>query len=432
MSGRPGDDPTGAATSATPETPTPANPDAPDAPGAPAATDAPGVTDATGATGADVPGATGADVPGTTGADATGTTGADATGTTGADATGTTGADATGTTGADAPGTTGADAPGTTPLIGPPAPPEAGRGPAQGPGTGPGPVRNGMRDRKPEGPRRVRHGVKLQARDGTIPSTPMSDTLVALIESMVAPDTLEEGRHYARLGQIASMEHQAGAISALVQGRRGQPYETRVEIGSFTAEQWGVIVEAMAAEAVYLVKFMADELPKGLDELLATFELTLLPDSVEAFRATCNCAAEGNCKHIAAVGFVLADQLARNPLLVLALRGLDSVRLLERLRQARVLQTRGVASAHVDPMIPESQVEPLPLEACLDEFWRPGPQLGRLQELPPPKHVSHALLRRLGPSPLQGKFPLVGLLASIYDHVAEHAVEIRDQAEQID
>jgi hypothetical protein len=36
-------------------------------------------------------------------------------------------------------------------------------------------------------------------------------------------------------------------------------------------------------------------------------------------------------------------------------------------------------------------------------------------------------LRRLGQSPLQGKFPLVGLLASIYDSIAENGRKLRDE-----
>jgi hypothetical protein len=34
------------------------------------------------------------------------------------------------------------------------------------------------------------------------------------------------------------------------------------------------------------------------------------------------------------------------------------------------------------------------------------------------EYAPHALLRRLGSAPLEGRFPLVGLLASIYDSVA--------------
>jgi hypothetical protein len=97
-----------------------------------------------------------------------------------------------------------------------------------------------------------------------------------------------------------------------------------------------------------------------------------------------------------------------------------------------MIQSRGVAAAHADPLIPQTQVEPPLLEACLEEFWRSPPSMKGVQEIPPPQHVSHALLRRLGPSPLDGKFPLVGLLASIYDSVAQYAVQLRDQAERLD
>jgi hypothetical protein len=41
--------------------------------------------------------------------------------------------------------------------------------------------------------------------------------------------------------------------------------------------------------------------------------------------------------------------------------------------------------------------------------------------------AAHALLRRLGQSPLQGKFPLVGLLASIYDSMAARGRELRER-----
>ena len=78
-------------------------------------------------------------------------------------------------------------------------------------------------------------------------------------------------------------------------------------------------------------------------------------------------------------------------------------------------------------------VEPAkPLEECLGSFWRPGPELGKLQRMPPPHHAPHALLRRLGPSPLRGRFPLVGLLASVYDTVAARAIRLRDHAERLD
>ena len=70
------------------------------------------------------------------------------------------------------------------------------------------------------------------------------------------------------------------------------------------------------------------------------------------------------------------------------------------------------------------------LESSVEDFWRPGPQMAALRREPPAEYAAHALLRRLGPSPLPGKFPLVGLLASIYDAVSDDALRLRDHAEQ--
>jgi hypothetical protein len=81
-------------------------------------------------------------------------------------------------------------------------------------------------------------------------------------------------------------------------------------------------------------------------------------------------------------------------------------------------------------MIPESQIQPPPLASCIEEFWRAGPELAELEHRPPPQHAPHALLRRLGPSPLNGRFPLAGLLASVYDTVSEAAKRMREEAER--
>ena len=50
-------------------------------------------------------------------------------------------------------------------------------------------------ERKADGPRRVRQGIKLRARDGVVPSTPLSSALLTLLEHQVPQDELDEGLH---------------------------------------------------------------------------------------------------------------------------------------------------------------------------------------------------------------------------------------------
>jgi uncharacterized Zn finger protein len=294
------------------------------------------------------------------------------------------------------------------------------------------PSGNSSRDRRADGLRRVRAGVKLRARNGVIARTPLAERWLRLVEELVDHEELSEGLRYAKLGQIVTLEPQDGAIAAEVQGRATKPYATRIVVSAYEAEQWDRIIDAMAGEAVYLVKLLADELPEGIDALLAAEGLALLPATAEELTLECNCKETKPCRHAAAIGYLFTEQLSNDPLLVFALRGMPAERLLDRLRHTRAIRARGVAAAHVDPMIPETQEEVPPLESSLDDFWRPGSALARLQEAPPAQHLPHALLRRLGPSPLEGRFPFVGLLASIYDTVGEYAVRLRDHAEHLD
>jgi uncharacterized Zn finger protein len=294
------------------------------------------------------------------------------------------------------------------------------------------PVSTAARDRKADGLRRVRTGIKLRAREGAIGSSPLSVRWQRLLELAVGREESAEGLRYARLGQTVSLAVEAGELRARVQGTAAKPYTTVITVGPYTAGQWDRIIEAMAGEAVYLVKLLNGELPEGMNTLLAALGLALLPEDAASMPMKCSCARKGPCRHAAAIGYLFTEQLSTDPLLIFTLRGMPADRLLERLRQARAIRARGVAAAHADPMIPQTQAEAPALESCLGEFWRPPPGASAGQQPPPPQHVSHALLRRLGPSPLQGKFPLVGLLASIYDSVAAYAVKLRDQAERLE
>ena len=284
-------------------------------------------------------------------------------------------------------------------------------------------------ERRPDGPRRVRHGIKLLGKVDPPVFSGMGLRWMRLLEAATEPPVMAAGLAYARSGQTTGIEIKSGGVNAHVQGSELRPYATQIIIPAYSEEQWELLIQAMARESIHVAKLLANEIPPGLDDVLASMKLSLLPEPLNQSHWQCACNLPKPCKHIAAVGYLLADRLSQAPLLVFTMLGLPAERLLDRLRRARTIQEHGVASAHVDAAIPETQIDPLPLEACLDEFWRIGPQLQESDDRPPAQHVSHALLRRMGPSPLNGKFPMVGLLASVYDAVSAAAVKLRDQGD---
>jgi hypothetical protein len=66
----------------------------------------------------------------------------------------------------------------------------------------------------------------------------------------------------------------------------------------------------------------------------------------------------------------------------------------------------------------QEKIPPSDLPTDPAEFFRAGPELDALAGMP----TGPAVLERLGPAPFpKGKFPFLGFLATVYDHVAQHA-----------
>lgn len=283
-----------------------------------------------------------------------------------------------------------------------------------------------------ENPRRVRHGIKLRHRDGPVADNFIAQRWLALLESVFSQDVRSDGFDYAKAGQTASLDVTIGEIRARVQGRDPRPYALSMRLTPMTDEQWSAAIDQMAGGAIYVARLIAGDMPASVAEVFESLGVELVPSDAGALQVTCTCSEPDPCKHAAAAAYVLMERFNDDPLLVFTLYGMAVGNVLDQLRQARAIHTHGIASAHADPLIPESQIDPQPLEASVEAFWRSGPELAELEKAPPPQHIAHALLRRLGPSPMQGRFPLVGLLASVYDTVAQDAIHIRDRAEHIE
>ena len=281
--------------------------------------------------------------------------------------------------------------------------------------------------RRPDTPRRLKNGIRLRRREGIDLLSWPADGWCAILLDGVVDAVKTEALDYARAGQVASLQITPAGIEAVVQGRASRPYSVRIAPVVISAADWDRVVAIMAREAVYSAKLLAGEMPPLVEQPFVSLGQQLVPTDPSTVTRTCTCDLPKPCKHIGCVGTLVTERLSADPLLAFTLRGLDVQRLLERLQEARAIATRGIARAHSTPPAVERVPEAQPLERCLDSFWRPGRQIDGLADETEP-FAPHALLRRLGQSPLQGKFPLVGLLASIYDSVAARGRELKDRA----
>ncbi|MFM8784001.1 MAG: SWIM zinc finger family protein [Phycisphaerales bacterium] len=272
-----------------------------------------------------------------------------------------------------------------------------------------------------EQPRRVRHGIKFRRKQGLDGLPWHAAAFVAAVEEGIRPDAKVLAMEYALSGQVANYTVSPGVVEAAVQGRGVRPYQVRITCRPLSREEWDRVVERMAGEAVFAARLLTGDVPESIEACFEAIGRRLVPGPADPVHTQCDCGLEQPCKHAAAAAYLMAERIEVDPVVLFQLRGLEGERLLERLQEQRTLQTSGVSQAHATAAEDDDLAGLPPLEQCAADFWRPGTALDEGGAGDTAEHVPHALLRRMGPSPMGGKFPMVGLLASIYDSIRARA-----------
>jgi uncharacterized Zn finger protein len=277
--------------------------------------------------------------------------------------------------------------------------------------------------RRSENPRRVVGGHRLARTDGFGPwPWPAEGWLLARTAANEEEDA--EGLAYARSGQVASLSISPGSVTAVVQGRLPRPHAVTVQWSPVDPAAIEAILRVLAADPAAAASVLLGDVPRSIEAIFAEHHAALTPRSAEALRFACSCGRAAGCRHEIAVAWVLQDRFASDPWLLLRLRGFVREDVQDRVRLAR---RSGEEAASVGLATPGT-----PFDAPIEEFWRPGLALSQLENMPPAHHAPMALLRRLGPSPLEGRFPLVGLLASAYESIARRGTMLASSGDAIE
>ena len=267
------------------------------------------------------------------------------------------------------------------------------------------------------------HGIQARSRRGAIGETWWSKRFIELLESFGVGSRLNRGRSYARAGQVTELEIEPGVVLAKVQGSRYSPYRVRIRGKALSEQQWRRAEKAMAAQALPLAKLLTGEMPRDIEELFASCKLTLFPRSKGELNASCTCPdLENPCKHIAAAYYILAERFDEDPFSIFAWRGREQEELTERLRARRAPGSRGKGASARSAQVSRPPEPGTPLSAALNSFWSSGPELEAVDVSPLAGEVPDALLRQLGPAPVEAQGQnLVELLGPAYETLARAA-----------
>ncbi len=222
-------------------------------------------------------------------------------------------------------------------------------------------------------------GIATRKQRGAMAESWWSSRLVALLDSYGLGGRMQRGRRYARQGQLVSFEVTPGFVVAEVQGSRRQPYEVKIGFTPLTESQWGAVQAEIEATLRFSARLLGGEVPAELEEVFDDAGVSLFPRRWSDLDAVCSCPDWGNpCKHVAAVLYVLADQLDDDPWLLLLWRGR---------RREEVLAHLGSGDSHrteVAPWWPLRPGVPLPVDSGRIDDWSeadPSASLSRLGPL---------------------------------------------------
>jgi uncharacterized Zn finger protein len=266
-----------------------------------------------------------------------------------------------------------------------------------------------FRDWEPSKPRAVKDGIRAQSRGTRFATSWWGQRWMQTLQGFGWDNRLQRGRSYARQGQVVDLGLGPGGVTAGVQGSRPKPYQVKIKLQPLSDAQWDQAIAALAELPLFLGQLLAGEMPAEIDEIFAGAKSALFPQQSHDLVMSCSCPDWAvPCKHLAAVYYLLAEWLDRDPFLLFELRGRDREALLAALRERQ--------GAEVETEVPAEPEEPLTAAG----FWDGGSvELDRGNEAAPP--VPQALLRALGDPPGWNEAPLAATLRPVYAAVSERA-----------
>ncbi|HPY05335.1 MAG TPA: SWIM zinc finger family protein, partial [Rectinema sp.] len=154
--------------------------------------------------------------------------------------------------------------------------------------------------------------------------TPWGAYFIRAMESLADQARLKRGRSYAANGNVFSLSIENGVVSAMVEGNYKPWYDVRIVFKPLNQSERAALFRLINDDPMLVGRIAIGELPAELIDRLRRANVRLLPERWNDMRRSCTCPDYGDpCKHMAAVYYVLAQEIDRDPSALFRLRGVD-------------------------------------------------------------------------------------------------------------
>jgi uncharacterized Zn finger protein len=113
-----------------------------------------------------------------------------------------------------------------------------------------------------------------------------------------------------------------GKVQAEVQGSRSSPYKIEIVFPLAGEKSWNEIFSYLMEKPEIISHMLTGELLPEVEDAFKKAKSPMFPEKSSGITMNCDCPDYANpCKHIAAVFYVLADNLDEDPFLLFQLKG---------------------------------------------------------------------------------------------------------------
>ena len=146
---------------------------------------------------------------------------------------------------------------------------------------------------------------------------------------------LPRGKTYANKGAAKDIQINGNKITARVQGSMPSPYKVNITVPAFSEKDKAKIIDLVTSNPLYLSELLNRSLPNELNKACEKAGISIFPSSWKEIHGTCSCPDYAvPCKHLAAVLYLVANEIDKNPFLVFELHEFDLFKGLENIGYA--------------------------------------------------------------------------------------------------
>ncbi|MFN0216362.1 MAG: SNF2-related protein, partial [Saprospiraceae bacterium] len=140
---------------------------------------------------------------------------------------------------------------------------------------------------------------------------------------------LPRGKTYANKGLAHGLELTGNTISAKVSGSQPKPYRVNIAVPAFDRESRDRLLRIVTENPLFLSKLLNRELPPELNQACVDAGIHIFPRQWDDLKGSCSCPDWAvPCKHMAAVLFLVANEIDKNPFIVFDLHSFDLIKAL--------------------------------------------------------------------------------------------------------